>query len=156
MELDLFSEQLGHIAAVAAFLGSNSWFGLLEAVDLGPLTSKNQTVWTYFYFFFASIGFACCSIAAVCSTFVMIYGTQKAIRGSKLQIEKTITEMYLYRKQLVKVMITAVVSNVLMAATVQLARAGEREEDYVKGMIMGVFIVTVGVLAAFCSKASST
>lgn len=49
MELNLFSEQLGHIAAVAAFLGSNSWFGLLEAVDLNPSTETSHRVWTYLY-----------------------------------------------------------------------------------------------------------
>ncbi|GMH97856.1 hypothetical protein TrVE_jg3185 [Triparma verrucosa] len=121
-ELDLFSEQLGHIASVAAFLGSNSWFGMLEVIDITPSSTTTEVLLKYFYFICASLGFACCGLSAVGAAFVMMFGTQKAVRGRKADVERTIKEMYFFRKQLVRLLVAAVVFNMLMSASVQLAR----------------------------------
>lgn len=82
-ELDLFSEQLGHIASVAAFLGSNSWFGMLEVIDLTDDSSVGEIFFKYFYFVCASLGFACCGLSAVGAAFVMVRKSTRIHDGAK-------------------------------------------------------------------------
>ena len=93
-ELDLFSEQLGNIAAVSAFMGCNGWFGVMEFVEITDSTPSIIVFYNWVYFVCSSLGFLCTMYTTVCSTFVMIWGTEKALRGRKENIEKTITKMY--------------------------------------------------------------
>ncbi|GMH70882.1 hypothetical protein TrLO_g3493, partial [Triparma laevis f. longispina] len=151
-ELDLFSEQLGHIASVAAFLGSNSWFGMLEVIDLTDDSSVVEIFFKYFYFVCASLGFACCGLSAVGAAFVMMFGTQKAVRGKKDQVETTIKEMYEFRKQLVRLLVAAVFFNMLMASSVQLARGTPNNTSLSLSVTVAIIMVLSSIFLVYYVK----
>jgi hypothetical protein len=116
-EIELFSSQLGHVAAVGSFLSANAFLGIVQGTEFDSDPAQRALV--YLYFISAGVGFGSCMTAAVCSTFVMIWGTQKAFRGRKEEISSSVTKMYAYRRSMVRMLMIGVLTNMSMAAIAQ-------------------------------------
>ncbi|GMI08076.1 hypothetical protein TrVE_jg11739 [Triparma verrucosa] len=149
-EIELFSSQLGHVAAVGSFLSANAFLGIIQGMDYNEDVEQRFLVYTYFIS--AGIGFGSCMTAAVCSTFVMIWGTQKAFRGKKEEISKSVVKMYAYRRSMVRMLIVGVLTNMLMAAVAQFAKSGDRGEDGFKVVLAIISIFFMGYVVYFCRK----
>lgn len=90
--------------------------------------------------------------AAVCSTFVMIWGTQKAFRGKKEEISQSVTRMYAYRRSMVRMLLVGVMTNMVMAAIAQFAKSGARDEDGFKIILALISVFFMGYIIKFCKK----
>lgn len=149
-EIELFSSQLGHVAAIGSFLSANAFLGIVQGTDFDGDPAQNSLV--YLYFISAGVGFGSCMTAAVCSTFVMIWGTQKAFRGKKEEISSSVTKMYEYRRSMVRMLMIGVLTNMLMAAIAQFAKSGNRKEDGFKVILALISAFFMGYVVWFCKK----
>lgn len=58
-EIELFSSQLGHVAAVGSFLSANAFLGIVQGADFLNTDSAQKTL-VYAYFISAGVGFGSC------------------------------------------------------------------------------------------------
>ena len=155
-EVELFSSQLGQIAAVGAFLSANAFLGLIQEVDYHADSSSVQKVIVFCYMTCASVGFCSCSAAAVVSSFVMIWGTQKTFRGKRDEIQEAVQEMYKFRRLMVRLLILGVLCNMLMGGSSQWSRAEESAQAPFKVMITLVCCFFMTLTMYMCKKAHKT
>ncbi|GMI41852.1 hypothetical protein TeGR_g14279 [Tetraparma gracilis] len=152
-EVELFSSQLGQIAAVGAFLSSNAFLGLIQDVDFHSDSSVIQVIIVYIYMGSCTIGFCSCSCAAVVSSFVMIWGTQKTFRGKKDEISDSVREMYTFRRSMIRLLIVGVLACMMMGATSQFAKREESCQTPFKIMITLVCIFFMALTMRYCRTA---
>ncbi|GMI05178.1 hypothetical protein TrRE_jg10092 [Triparma retinervis] len=150
-EITLFSSQLGSLAAVSSFLSANAFLGLTQTMNYVGTSAFQKTV-VVAYFLFASVGFGACLTAAVCSSFVVIWGTQKAFRGRPDHLGRNVSKMYMYRRKMVRLLIIGVLANLLMGALLQVAKSHETGEGTFKALSGAVCTFFVGLCVSTCRE----
>eukprot|EP00520_Triparma_pacifica_P015994 CAMPEP_0118666924 /NCGR_PEP_ID=MMETSP0785-20121206/19492_1 /TAXON_ID=91992 /ORGANISM="Bolidomonas pacifica, Strain CCMP 1866" /LENGTH=173 /DNA_ID=CAMNT_0006561303 /DNA_START=42 /DNA_END=560 /DNA_ORIENTATION=- len=150
-EITLFSSQLGSLAACSSFLSANAFLGLTQQMNYAGASGYQKAV-VIFYFLFSSVGFGACLTAAVCSSFVVIWGTQKAFRGRPSSLGRNVSKMYEYRRKMVRLLIIGVLANLLMGSLLQVAKSTHDEEYYDKVIAGTVCVFFVGLCVSICKE----
>ena len=92
-ELDLFASQLSTIASISTFLASMSWAGLMLGPPQLTLHAYYHGVIIRIYYYLASSAMGTNLFTVATASFVLVWGPQKACRGTDGAMEEAIADV---------------------------------------------------------------